>query len=228
LTSAISGAFEVSTPKSRPRADPRPPIPALIQDEILQKNRLRSQWQLTGDPAIKAEVNRLQRSVTLQLQEWRNDQWSDTLEALHPEDQPLWRMTKRVMRVTTSTPPLVTPGGITLSDSEKAEALADSLEAQFQPVADPSDPAVIEMVDVSLRANSYEPASEPMLTNPAEIQDAIRGLKFSKAPVPDGIPNRALKHLPQRMILLLVELFNAILRTQYFLQYGSAHQSSPF
>jgi hypothetical protein len=88
--------------------------------------------------------------VTLQLQEWRNDQWSDTLEALHPEVQSLWRMTKRVMRVTIPTPPQVTLGGITLSDSEKAEALADSLEAQFQPVADPSDPAVIEMLDVAL------------------------------------------------------------------------------
>jgi hypothetical protein len=119
LTSAISGALERSTPKSHPR----PPIPAPIQ------NRLRRQWKLTRDPALKAEVNRLQRSVTLQLQEWRNDQWSDTLEALHPEDQSLWRMTKRVMRVTTPTPPLVTPGGIALSDSEKAEALADSLEA---------------------------------------------------------------------------------------------------
>jgi hypothetical protein len=98
--------------------------------------------------------------VTLQLQEWRNDQWSDTLEALRPEDQSLWRMTKRVMRVITPTPPLVTPGGIALSDSEKAEALTDSLEAQFQPVADPSDPAVIETVDVALRAYSYEPAGE--------------------------------------------------------------------
>ena len=84
------------------------------------------------------------------------------MEALHPEDQSLWRMTKRVMRVTTPTPPLVTPGGIALSDSEKAEALADSLEAQFQPVADTSDPAVIETVEVALRAYSYELASEPM------------------------------------------------------------------
>ena len=30
------------------------------------------------------------------------------------------------------------PRGIALSDSEKAEALADNLEAQFQPVTDPS------------------------------------------------------------------------------------------
>jgi len=47
-------------------------------------------------------------------------------------------------------PPLVTPGGIALSNSEKAEGLADNLETQFQPVTDPSVPAVIEMVDVEL------------------------------------------------------------------------------
>jgi hypothetical protein len=46
--------------------------------------------------------------------------------------------------------PLVTPGGIAVSDSEKAEALADNLESQFQPVTDPSVPAVIEMGDVGL------------------------------------------------------------------------------
>jgi hypothetical protein len=117
-------------------------------------------------------------------------------------------MTKRVMRVTTPTPPLVTQWGIALSDSEKAQALGDRFEAQFQPLADPLDAAVIETVDVALRAYSYEPAREPMLTDPAEVQHAIRGLKIGKGPGPDGIPNRALKHLRQRMILQLVALFN--------------------
>jgi DNA-binding PucR family transcriptional regulator len=156
--------------------------------------------------------------LTLQLQEWRNDQWSEILRALHPEVQSLWRMIKRVMRDTNPTPPLVTPGGIALSDSEKAEALADSHEAQFQPVTDLSDPAVIETVDVALRAYSYEPASEPILTDLTEVQHAIQGLKISKAPGPDGIPNRALKHLRQPMILQLVALFNerGLLRDEQF------------
>ena len=92
----------------------------------------------------------MQRSVTRRLDEWINDQWSATLLSLDPEDQSLWRMTKRVMRVPTPYPPLVTPGGIALSNSEKAEGLADNLETQFQPVTDPSVPAVIEMVDVEL------------------------------------------------------------------------------
>jgi hypothetical protein len=46
------------------------------------------------------------------------------------------------------------------------------------------------MVDVALRSYFMTPASEPKLTNPKEVQDAIRGLDVSKAPDPNGIPNR--------------------------------------
>jgi hypothetical protein len=53
------------------------------------------------------------------------------------------------------------------------------------------------MVDVALRSYFLTPASEPTLTTPDEVQEAIRGLSVSKAPGPKGIPNRALKHLPQ-------------------------------
>jgi hypothetical protein len=90
---------------------------------------LKRQWQVTRDPALKAQVNRLKKSVTYRLNEWRNEQWSDTLESLYSEDQSQWKITKRVMRVPTSSPPLQVPGGLALSDSEKAEALADSIEA---------------------------------------------------------------------------------------------------
>jgi hypothetical protein len=73
------------------------------------------------------------------------------------------------MRVPTHSPTLVTPGGTSLSDPEKAEAMADSLGSQFQPVNIPSYPAVIEKVTEALQAHSYVPASEPKLTNPMEV-----------------------------------------------------------
>jgi hypothetical protein len=122
------------------------------------------------------------------------------------------------MRVPTPSPPFVTPGGTALCDPEKAEALADSLESQFQPVRDPSEPAVIEKVTEALQAYSYAPASEPKLTNPMEVEDAIGGLKVGKAPGPNGLQNRTLKHFPQRDISLLVAFiqrsaFSAILPT---------------
>jgi len=134
FSGAVLQTLATSSPKCRPGDDPRPPIPARILDERRLKNRLRRRWQVTREPALKYEVNRLQRSVTRRLNEWRNDQWSATLGSLHPEDQSLWRMNKRVMRVPTPSPLLVTPGRIALSNSETAEALADSLGTQFQPV----------------------------------------------------------------------------------------------
>jgi len=104
FSGAVLKTLAVSTPKRRTRDDPRPPVPAGIQDEIRLKNRLRGQWQITRDPALKAEVNRLQRTGTRRLNEWRNNQWSTTLESLDPEDQSLWRMTKQMMRIPTPFP----------------------------------------------------------------------------------------------------------------------------
>jgi hypothetical protein len=120
------------------------------------------------------------------------------------------------MRVPTPSPPLVTLGGTAVSDPEKAEALADNLESQFQTINDPSDPAVIEKFTEALQAYSYAPASGPNLTNPMEVQDAIRGLKIGRASAPNYLLNRALKHLPQRASSLLLAKFNAELLAQYF------------
>ena len=61
-----------------------------------------------------------------------------------------------------------------------------------------------------MRAHIFAPASEPKLTNPTDVQNAIRDLKVGKAPAPNGIPNRALKHLPLSAVSLLVVFFNAI------------------
>ena len=69
-----------------------------------------------------------------------------------------------MMRVPALSPTRVTPGGIALSDSEKPEALADNLEAQFQVVTDPSVPTVIEIVDVALRSYFLNSTNEPNLT----------------------------------------------------------------
>ena len=126
----------------------------------------------------------------------------------------MWRIIKRVTRVNNPTPPLDTAAEDTaLSDSEKAEALTESLEAQIQTVTDPSDPSFIARVDVALRAYSYACAREPILTYP---ENAIQGIKVSKSPSSGCILNRAINHLPQRVIFLLVVLFNVIFRAQYF------------
>jgi hypothetical protein len=69
---------------------------------------------------------------------------------LDSEDQSLWKIKKWVMHVPKSSPFLQDSGG-QLSQTLRAEALADSLKAQFQPADDPSELAFIEMFDEATR-----------------------------------------------------------------------------
>jgi hypothetical protein len=66
-----------------------------------------------------------------------------------------------------------------------------------------------------MRAYHYAPASEPKYTSLSEVQEAIKGLKAGNAPGPNGVPKKALKHLPKRAITFITKLFNAHLRRQY-------------
>jgi hypothetical protein len=85
------------------------------------------------------------------------------------------------------------------------------MEAQLKPISVPSFHAVIAMFDVVLMSYLLTPASVPKVTNPDEVHEAIMGLKFGRAPDPNGIRNRTLKHLTQRAVYLLMWIFNAIL-----------------
>jgi hypothetical protein len=98
---------------------------------------------------------------------------------------------------------LACAGRLALSDSEKAEALTNSLEAQFQPVNDTSSPVVTEGVNEAMREYEYAPAIEPKLTSPSEVLEAIKGLKFGKAPSTNGVPGRTFRNLPKRAITFL-------------------------
>ena len=113
---------------------------------------------------------------------------------------------------------MVTTGRFALSHSEKAEALADNLDTQFQPVTDPSVPVVIEIVGVALRSYFSSSASESQITTPDEVQAANKGLRVSNVPGQNGIPNTAMKHLPKRAVSFLAHVFNAVLRTHHFPQ----------
>jgi hypothetical protein len=56
---------------------------------------------------------------------------------------------------------LLVHGGLALSNSEKAQALEDSIEAQLQPVKYPSSLAFTAAVEELMRAYKYPRASMP-------------------------------------------------------------------
>jgi hypothetical protein len=129
------------------------------------------------------------------------------IESLNPEDQSLWKMTKRVMRIPDPNLPLQVPGGLAYSDLEKAKALADNLESQFQPVpVPPMQMDNVEQVRGAMESFALAPSREPLLTNPMEISKAIAELKVGKA----------LRNLSRKALIFLTKVFNAVLKLQHY------------
>jgi hypothetical protein len=56
------------------------------------------------------------------------------------------------------------------------------------------------MAEVAESSYFLTTASEPKLTNSDEFHEANRGLKVGKTQGPNSLPNKALKHFPQRVI----------------------------
>jgi hypothetical protein len=101
---------------------------------------------------------------------------------------------------------------------EEGGSPADSLEAQFQPVDDPSDPASTE---TSMRRCCIR-ICPCMWTDIIEflgegggVPQANKGLKVGKAPPLKHTSSRVLKHLHKLVRAFLTNVFKVVLHKQY-------------
>jgi len=181
---------------------------------IQQKNTLRKRWQRTRDPDIKQTVNRLSRNIRLKLDEERIERYRNYIGNMFPGDSSLWRETKRLLRQTTTIPPLNNGHMLVSSDEEKVELFASHLETVFQP---------LQQNDHETNAEVHASLNEARLTNsdilfisPSEVSKTIANLPNKKAPGEDLVPNIVIKKLPKKCVVLLTSIFNACLRRGYF------------
>jgi hypothetical protein len=89
-TRATQEATAAPSVKRRPRADPRLSQPAIWM--------IKYAWRTNPGGTLRAQTNRLLGSVTYQLNEMKNKQWSHTLGSLDGEDQSPWKATKMTLR----------------------------------------------------------------------------------------------------------------------------------
>jgi hypothetical protein len=97
------------------------------------------------------------------------------------------------------------------SDQEKAAEFTKHPANVFQPHDQETDEEILEYLKSP--AQSVEPIKP---VTPKEIKKEIGLLNTKKAPGMDLITSKMLKELPQKGMLLLTYLFNAILRHQYW------------
>lgn len=193
-------------------------IPEEIKDLIREKNLIRKEWQKSCNPIVKMHYNRLSREVRDALSDFRNERWHEFISSLENDRAAYWKLSKTLRKPKTRISPLQGPNGVVYSTADKAEAFADSLEAQFTPITDHDDPSFVSMVDSKVASilNTESDDLPIKFTTPNEIKKIINSLKTKKAPGPDGISNKVLKCLPLKGICALTAIYNASLRLSCF------------
>ena len=218
---AVASAMEVSS-RMKPGFTPHyQRIPDEVSLIACERNRLRRRWQRTRDPADKAAFNRATGKLRRDLQSFRRRCWELAVAEMDgpAEDRNPWRIPSALTgkRRRAQLPALTGPAGQILGrPEEKAEFLAGCFEQQFAPNP-ASNAAFANRVQHEIHRYLELPITAvPEPITEEEVSDRLVELQPRKAPGPDGVSNTALRRLPERGKLFLVDLFNACLRLTYF------------
>ncbi|XP_052744245.1 probable RNA-directed DNA polymerase from transposon BS [Bicyclus anynana] len=184
---------------------------ALLTDRNAQQRRYESEPTRQNASLLWTLGRRCKRRLR-----WRYDrQWDDRLRELEPSHVAFYDVARylKADRLA-ATPPLKRPGlPNAIEDIDKAECLADSLEAQCTPSTTAFVKSHAKKVKSELTSILSRPPDgvEITPTSCEEVSAVIKGLRKKKAPGPDTISNKALKLLPVQIINLLVNIFNVLL-----------------
>lgn len=216
LTDTIVAAVERSVPLLPPSHCSIYDLPPSLMAAIREKNKARRQWQQLRTPDRKARYNKLERELTRDIAVFRGKRWEQTVGELKPEDASIWTMTRKLLNRAEPSPPLQGRNHLACSPRDKAEVLADSLEAQFTPNPPNAHSAGVEQtVTRHLAANRPRDQSPPPVTR-SQVTDIVVGLPSKKAPGADGVTNTMIRELPEEGALRLVAIINASLQLQHF------------
>lgn len=218
MTKEIQAAIEQATKRTQKTQEFRQSIPQQLKLLIQEKRKAKKKWQRTLDPQDLRLATQLNNEVKRSLIDHRNEKWQNRLQEIEEEQtpNPMWKLTKTLRTKLITIPPLLHENKHVITNEDKAETLAKSIEAQCSPnpvVDEEHEQNILQIIAEALAENdetSTRPASFEEITN------IIRRSKNRKAPGRDEITNNALKHAPKKTIVKLLNIINASLRMSYF------------
>ncbi|GFX36706.1 probable RNA-directed DNA polymerase from transposon X-element [Trichonephila clavipes] len=204
---------------SRPMIHSEPPF---VQGELKhlfrERNKARKLWQFTRFPQHKTDLNRLQNKIKRLVGNYRQQVWEDHLTSLDAEDGSLWGTARAFRKKASPISALNGPNGIALSDSNKTDLIAQSLESQFQlnNIQNPQKDQIISSI-VDAYINDHTNTTDdiqPAL--PSEIINYIKKIKIKKSPGRDGITNKMIKNLPLITVFKITNIINNMFKLRSF------------
>jgi hypothetical protein len=175
----------------------------------VEKRRARRRWQVSRNIQDKVHLNRLTHRLRSALNKSRNASFHHYITSLAPDDQSIWKATKKFKR-----PIRKTDGNWARTDTETACALADYLANVFTPL--PANSIKDELRIKAFLDAPCLPDPPLKLFSPKEVKQEITHISSYKAPGYNLIVGEILKHLPRKALVLLTVIFNSILRLCYY------------
>lgn len=190
--------------------------PQAIQYLIKEKHKTRRQWILSREPVVRKHLNYLIHRIQRELEQFRLTNYENYIKELEPKDPTLWRATKRILNQQHIIPTIKYDNNMYVTDLEKSEIFANYLGNTFTTPKVSLDISHSKQIkkDISTFLSSSVDGMVPV--SPNEIKDIINKLSNNKAPGHDLITNIILKNLPVKVLVYLVQVFNACLRLGYF------------
>lgn len=169
---------------------------------------------------IRSIVRNLKSALKTLSNRDRNDRWTQFTGTLNESPKNYWRVSKRLRRGPTRSPPLKRPDGtLSIDAAEKREMLADAFLELHDP-GRPLDPVRDSPVEDSVAAwlnEHFDTESHPFQNfTAADAETVWASWRPFKCPGMDGIQNTLLKHLPTPFSEVIVKIFNAVVSQCYW------------
>ena len=186
-----------------------------IEHLLLDKRRLRREWQQNRSPAAKQRLSQACKKLktALHLEEDRiNTEYTKSLTNTKHTNFSLWKATKNIKPPVEGDKPLRNPNGSwARSDEEKALIFANHLSSVFQPNPASNEFHITEIV------NTTETNSDFLFINRGDIEVVIKEhIIVKKSPGYDKVTPAMIKNLPSVALMVLVYIFNAIIQIGFF------------
>ena len=188
-------------------------FPLEVRQLVAEKRAARRKWQKSRAPQDKTVLNRLSNKLKETLKEHKNQRLSVYLQGLTAEketDYSLWKAMKGLKRQKIIMPPLRKDNNEwARSDKEKAEVFAEHLEETFKPFPKQS-------ADENIKHKERNDRMEIRPVTLKELRQEIKSnVNAKKAPGYDLITGQILKELPDKALVKLLHLINAVFRLEY-------------
>lgn len=218
LQDIILEAFRISVPLVNPKIY-YDSVPNNIKQLIKLKNHFRRKFQKTRKNEYNKIYKILCNNVNLKLTAWKNSCWENKIKNLEPGNKSLWKMSKYLYKKKSAIPPLKNNQNILYDNKQKAQALAQhfyDIHCQNLNINSATHTRTVNKQIKTYFNNNPQKFLDADLCNYKEIQMIIKKLKNNKAPGNDSITNLQLKHLPNKGIVQIVKIINAIFLNAYF------------